>query len=140
MWLNQAASQAGGFGFTRCRFDGLISESIAKSQMARPRKVQLPIGLQEVLRIAMPKKRPEDRMKIFREWARSNLTTKLWREPTDEEFKIEFNLWCKKPFTEMFHIQDVAGFLREFVPRFAAANRKKRAKTAAIAKWKKKNG
>ena len=106
--------------------------------MARPKKVKLPIGLQEVLRIALPNKRTEDRMKIFRVWARSNLTTKLWRAPTEEEFQIEFDLWCNKPFQEMSWVENVAGFLKNFVPHFTAANRKKRAQTAANAKWKKK--
>jgi hypothetical protein len=131
------------YRFTWTHFTTLLSASIAKSQMARPKKVQLPIGLQDMLRIALPNKRPEDRMRIFRAWARSNLTTKLWRVPTEEEFQVEFDLWCKKPFTEMFWVQDVAAFIKNFVPHFTAANRKKRAQTAANAKWKKrkvKNG
>jgi hypothetical protein len=107
--------------------------------MARPRKIEFPIGLDEMLRIALPKKRPEDRMQIFREWARSNLTVKLWRQPTDEEFQADFELWCKKQFKEMLFVNDIAAFLKAFVPHFSAANRKRRAQMAATKRWSNKD-
>jgi|ERR1035437_2594185 hypothetical protein len=107
--------------------------------MARPKKIELPIGANEMLRIALPKKRPEDRMKIFREWARSNLSVKLGRLPSDEESQADFELWCKKQFNSMFFLNDIAAFLRAFVPHFSAANRKRRAHLAATKRWSKKN-
>jgi len=107
--------------------------------MARPRKPQYPITLEQALRLLLPKKRPEDRMRIFREWARVNLATKLWKQPTEEEFDAEWNLWCSKPFDRSEQLDSISGFLKNFIPQFAAVNRKKRAKTAADKRWAKKN-
>jgi hypothetical protein len=107
--------------------------------MPRPKKATFPVSLETVLRVTLPRKRPEDRMKIFREWARSNLRVKLWREPSDDEFHADFELWCRKPFTNLMHIDMAASQLKAFAPLFSAQNRKKRAQVAAAKTWSKEN-
>jgi hypothetical protein len=107
--------------------------------MARPRKVEFPIGVSEMLRLALPTKRPEDRMRIFREWSRSNLMVKRGVVPTDEEAQAEFDLWCQKRFDNLYQINDLAAFLNSFTPHFSAVNRKKRAQVAAAKSWSMKN-
>ena len=107
--------------------------------MARPKKSEFPINLETVLRVALPRKRLEDRMKIFREWARVNLWVKLGRQPTDEEFHTDLEQWCQKQFNNIMQIDILAMHLMEFVPRFSAENRKKRAQIAAQKRWSKKN-
>src|SRR5579859_2924206 len=105
--------------------------------MARPRKIKLPVNLETFLRIVLPRKRPEDRMKIFREYAKMNLWTRTGREPSAEEASSDFEEWCKKEFYSGFDW--LADNLKEFVPRYSAENRKKRAKIAASRRWSKKN-
>jgi hypothetical protein len=105
--------------------------------MARPQKNTFPIGHEEMLRLVLPKKRVADRMKIFREWARSNLAVKLWRRPTDEEAQADFELWCKYQWKDIHGVHDTAQLLKNFLPNFSAYNRKKRAVSGAAARWQK---
>lgn len=42
--------------------------------MVRPRKIKFPVELDEFLRLVLLKKRPEDRIKIYREHLRTGLT------------------------------------------------------------------
>lgn len=107
--------------------------------MARPKKLTFPIGHVEMLRLILPKKRPEDRMKIFREWSRANLVSKTGRLPTDKEAQAEFEGWCKHQWKDIYAVHDMADFLKAFVPHFLALNRKERAKTAAKESWSKEN-
>lgn len=107
--------------------------------MARPKKSEFPICLERFLLVALPRKRPEDRMKIFREWARGNLWMRLGRQPSEEEFDIEFDGWCKKQFSNLMFVDMLASNLKEFVPRFTAENRKRRAQNAAAKRWSKKS-
>ena len=106
--------------------------------MARPRTFALPVGLDEMLRWALPKKRPEDRRRIFKEWSKANLAMKLWKRPTDEEAQAEYELWCNKKFSNMEHIIDTANFVKDFAPKFSANNRMERAQKAAKIRWSKK--
>jgi len=106
--------------------------------MARPKKVKYPIGLQEMLRIVLRGKRPEDRMKIFREYQRYGLRAKLRREPTDNEVEEELKKW------QSAEIHDLSlGFIDnlkfDFLPKYRKENRSKRAQTAANSRWAKKN-
>jgi hypothetical protein len=95
--------------------------------------------LQTVLRWILTKKRPEDRMKIFREWARVNLAVKLGRKPSEEEFDADLDLWCKKQFNSAVEVLFLSDFIKDFVPRFSAQNRIDRAKKAAAKRWTKKS-
>ena len=107
--------------------------------MPRPKKATLPASLETILRVTFRQKRPEDRMKIFQEWSRVNLWAKLGRQPTDEEFHTDFELWCQKPFNNPAYIDMVVMNLKEFAPKFSAENRKKRAQIAATKRWSKIN-
>jgi hypothetical protein len=140
MWLIQAASQAGGFRFTRCRFVVFLSPSKAKRQMARPRKITLPTTLDVWLRLALQNKRLEDRWKIFREWRRNYLATTLGRAPTDQELEIEIQKW--KQFEFYISLQETVWMdnLRvDFLPKFHKENLRKRAQAMASGTWSKEN-
>jgi len=75
-------------------------------------------------------------MKIFREFAKMNLWVRMGREPTDEESSQDLEKWCKKEFYS--GIDWLSDSLKEFVPKFSAENRKKRAQIAASKRWSKK--
>ena len=95
------------------------------------------MSLEEWLRRLLREKRPEDRMKIFREWRRLYLQEKLKREPAPQEVEDEIKLWrehdaLKYPF-------GFADLLADFIPEFHKQNRIKRAKTAANKRWSKKS-
>jgi hypothetical protein len=107
--------------------------------MARPKKIRFPIGLDEWLRCVLPKRRPEDRMKIFREWRRNFLTTSLKRPPTGQELESEIALIRGIKFDEGNRIHDWAYSLKDFLPDLAKANRRKRAQIAAEKRWSKKS-
>jgi hypothetical protein len=107
--------------------------------MGRPRKFQFPIALDDWLRGVLPKKRPEDRMKIFREWRRNILTANLKRPPTDQELETEIALIRETKFERGNRIYDWAYCLKDFVPVIAAENRRKRAQVAAAKRWAKKS-
>ncbi len=105
--------------------------------MGRPKKIKRPIGLDVALRFILKKKRPEDRMKIFREWRRKYLMAKFKREPTEQEVEDEIKL---------IREHDAANFpfgfadsLKDFVPEFHKQNRIKRARTAANGRWSKES-
>lgn len=108
--------------------------------MGRPRKLKHPVVLEVALRLALPKKRPEDRMKIFREWRRSYLTATLKREPTDQELEDEIKLFRGLDFDGAncrFGFWDT---LIDFVPVFHKENSSKKAHIAAATRWSQKSG
>jgi 16S rRNA C967 or C1407 C5-methylase (RsmB/RsmF family) len=104
--------------------------------MARPRKVELPIRLNEWLRRVLRDKRPEDRWKIFKEWRREHLKINLRRDPTDGELESEIKLWQQYEFylstRELVWIDTLR---YDFLPKYHKENRIKRARTAAIKSW-----
>jgi hypothetical protein len=106
--------------------------------MPRPRKIKYPIRMAEMLRLVLPKKRPEDRMKYFRSMVRDNLWLKLGREPGGGELADELAIISSKQFDQ--HSVD---FYRNWIlynlPVFEAENLRKRAKAGAAKRWEKKN-
>ena len=107
--------------------------------MGRPGKIKYPVGLEVALRKVLGKKRPEDRMKIFREWRRTVLRARLKREPTDEEVEAEIKI-CRRPNFDAANCP--LGFwdaLSDFVPVFHKENRTRKAQAAAIKMWSKKS-
>jgi hypothetical protein len=107
------------------------------TKMGRPRKIKSPMGLDDWLRRMLPEKRPEDRMKIFREWRRLNLRTTLKREPSDQEIADEIEIIRGlDAFNYPFGFGDS---LRDFVPEFHKQNRINRAQAAANKRWSKKS-
>ena len=106
--------------------------------MARPPKTKFPMHLDTWLRLALPKKRPEDRMKILREWRRFSLEKKLNREPTDQELKDEVKQWQEHEFFDSHNSYNLMYSIREFLPIFHKENLSKRAKAMAAGRWTKK--
>ncbi|HYV28078.1 MAG TPA: hypothetical protein VFA77_11125 [Candidatus Eisenbacteria bacterium] len=94
--------------------------------------------MEEFLRAALKKKRPEDRMKIFREWRRSCLRKILNREPTDQELEDEIKMIRETKFGDPYQAEDWAYLLRDFVPVFHKENRIKKARLAATKRHSKK--
>jgi len=107
--------------------------------MGRPGKIKFPIGLDEWLRRILPKKRPEDRMKIFREWRRLNLRAKFNREPTDQEIEEEIKMFRERKFDPSNYVFGFWDSLTDFVPVYHKENRRKRAQFAADKRWSKEN-
>jgi DNA-directed RNA polymerase specialized sigma subunit len=107
--------------------------------MGRPKKPKFPVELDALLRVALRPKRTEDRMKIFREWRRTELRAELKREPTDQEVAAEIQLIRDRKFhtaNQIFHFSES---IKDFVPGFEKENRRKKAQIAAKAKWSKKS-
>jgi hypothetical protein len=107
--------------------------------MGRPRNIKRPVGLDVSLRrVLRMMKRPEDRMKCFREWRRVYLSTKFKREPTDQEVEDEIKLFRDPSFDGANCRFGFWDSLADFVPDFHRDNRRKRAQIAAAARWSKK--
>ena len=107
--------------------------------MGRPRKIKRPVGLDAALRHILSKKRPEDRMKIFREWRRTILRAELKREPTDQETEAQIKLFREPDFDAADCAFGFWDLLNDYVPIFHAENRRKRARIAADIRWSKEN-
>ena len=91
--------------------------------------------LEEWLRRVLREKRPEDRMKIFREWRREYLRTQLKREPTEQEVVDEIKLAQERD--AFSYPSGFADSLWDFVPDYHQNNRRTRAQQAASARWNK---
>jgi hypothetical protein len=102
------------------------------------KKLKSPMSLEEWLRRVLREKRPEDRMKIFREWRRVNLRTKFKREPTEQEVVAEIKL-CRE-HDALNYPFGFADSLNDFVSVYHQENRRKKAQRAAIARWGKPTG
>ena len=97
--------------------------------MGRLPKIKSPMSLDEWLRRVLRKKRPEDRMKIFREWRRLNLK----KEPTDEQIEEEIKLF--REHDALNYPFGLADSLSDFVAVYHQANRLKKAQRAATVRW-----
>ena len=105
--------------------------------MARPRKVQFPIGLEEFLRVILRDNRPEDRMKIFREFIRYDLRRKIRQEPTDSEVEDQLRRWQNAEI-HGFDLPFIDNLRFDFLPVYRKENRSRRAQTAANKRWENK--
>ncbi|MBI5773294.1 MAG: hypothetical protein HZA89_06070 [Verrucomicrobia bacterium] len=121
---------------------------------ARPKPKKYPVSLDEFLRLAMPdKKRPEDRMKYYREWLRGCIRTSKYLEaspmrdkeydsvpiPSDEEVAAVIAKDIQSGFNEAAYA-NAYGFFTKWIPKYAAENRRERASAGAKGKLKKKSG
>lgn len=106
-------------------------------KMGRPGKIEHPVGLEVALRMVLRKKRPEDRMKIFREWRRTVLRATLKREPTDREMEAQIKLFRKPEFDAANCRFGFWDELKDFVPAFHKENRTRKAQLAASKRWSK---
>ena len=107
--------------------------------MARPRKLKFPIVFNEWLRAALNKKRPEDRMKIFREWRRGQLLGKLGRKPTEQELFDDIKIWQEKEFNGGNFDYVLMDNLRYFAPFYYREARSEKARRNANKRWLKKS-
>jgi hypothetical protein len=126
------------FHFTRRDFTAFLPESKAKIQMARPKKIQWPINFEEMLRYAFGKKRPEDRLKIFRLFLRDFLHPQSTAPATPEAIEAALLENQKKQFDENWahHIRLWSEMSFE---KWKKENFKLRDKKRAQKRWPKKN-
>lgn len=94
--------------------------------------------LEEMLRLALPKKRPEDRFKFYRMLVRDSLCGRNGRWPTEQEIEEEIIKMRSKQHEEI-HVFNLRIIFREHLRTFEAENRKKRAQLAAAKRWAKKS-
>jgi hypothetical protein len=111
--------------------------------MARPRKIQWPVSVTEMLRIFLRQKikRPEDRWKVFREWRRWHLERyKLNRKPTEDELEADVSEWQQGEFYSSDRTYGLMDNLTmDFLPIYRKENRINRARAAAKGRWSKKS-
>ena len=123
------------------------SRAIKAARDKLPRPQNFPASLEEVLKILMPKKRPEDRMKCYREYLfdtieRRNVVTGIKSEiPADQEVAK----WIAENKKDGFIYAAYDYLAEEFhkwLPKYEAKNRRIKAKAGAEALKKKrqKNG
>jgi hypothetical protein len=104
--------------------------------MARPKKVNWPIKFDELLRIGFPKKRIEDRHKFHRFIVGEKLFGQLGRKPTDSEILQGLEENKAREFNSE-HARYMLQYFRAAMPIFSAQLRRERARTAALARWRK---
>jgi hypothetical protein len=107
----------------------------------RMKKINGTVGIDDLLRSALPRKRPEVRAFLCRAWVRANLEVKLSREPSDEEVQADLARLQQRrfvPFTIPF--QMYCDQLLDFSRRFGQVRRTQRARKAAQERWAKKKG
>jgi hypothetical protein len=104
--------------------------------MARPKKIQWPIGFWEMLRFAFPKKRLEDRPDYYRFFLRDHLHRGTTIQADKSEIEAAFTADQKRKFDE-----DVAFHTRLWSEMSHAKWKREsylqRAKRRAVASWSK---
>jgi hypothetical protein len=104
--------------------------------MARPKKIQWPIGFEEMLLFAFAKKRPEDRLKFYRLFLRDYLHPGTTIQASPEEIETALLADRRKKFSEnwAFHIRMWSNGSFE---KWKRENYQKRAKAMAAGRWSK---
>ncbi len=106
--------------------------------MARPRKIKYPIGLEDRLRLAFPKKRIEDRFKFYRMEMRDHLIHQLQRKPTNEEIEQAI-IKEREDRYDYERTQNFVFVMRLHHGAFARELKRNKAIKMAKARWSKKN-
>src|ERR1017187_1791221 len=88
------------FRFTWLEFSTFLAVSKAQSQMARPRKIQWPIGFEDLLRYMFPQKRREDRFKFYRLFLRDYIDPHTTARAAEKEIEERFKSDRNRKFTE----------------------------------------
>jgi hypothetical protein len=106
--------------------------------MPRPRKVEFPVNLETMLRLArcLHNKRPEDRFKFYRMFVREDLFDEYGRYPTDEEIEAKIAQNRKRFFTKN-EFKTEESVMEMFLPKFQSELRSKRAKKGSKVRWEK---
>jgi hypothetical protein len=116
--------------------DPMLGGSNIPQKQRRPRRPKFPLSLEKFLLLALPQRRPEDRMAIYRQMMRSYLHLKDGRPPSDEEVAAEIHLVRQRKFT-IEQCNALLGYVRDSADLIKADNLKKRAKAGAAGRWKK---
>ena len=95
----------------------------------------------------MPRKRPEDRARIFKVWVRKGLRNyrhfqrfgfnaplTATPEPSDDDVSAKLNEWKVDRFDES-KAKSLATAFKEVLERYTASNYQERAKKAAAKRW-----
>jgi hypothetical protein len=101
------------------------AQQLEKEQLPHP--TNLPVSFDVFLRFMMPKKRPEDRAKFHREYARQCL-----KNPTEAEL-AEFLSKQKQWQITQWNYDITANDFRRFMADYGSDNRRKRARAGALA-------
>lgn len=95
------------------------------------------MGFKDALRYFLPQKRPEERFKIFKEWARANLATEKGRMPTEAELDDALNAWKKRQYPFGNNLKTISDHVFNFSRYYGETRRKERAQKAAKSRWEK---
>ena len=119
----------------------------AEGKFPKPKK--FPVNLDGFLRLTLPDKRSEDRMKLFREYIRGSIrVSKMYQSPpnvipiehvpetTDTEIAQAIDSVRQRGYNE-YQFKDSFEFLQRFAESKKIENRKKRAQAGGVAKSKK---
>jgi hypothetical protein len=106
--------------------------------MARPNKIVWPIGFEEMLRYALPQKRPEDRPRFYRLYLRDFLHKGSTIKASEDEIEKACSAARSKTFTEneAFHIRLHMGMSMEGWKR---ESNQMRGRIRASRRWSKEN-
>jgi hypothetical protein len=105
--------------------------------MGRPKKPDFPIGFEEFLRYALPKKRPEDRLKFYRLFVRDYLHRPATIKASESEIEAEITKNRQNKFDEntAYHFRM---WMNMSLSEWEKENRHNRAKLMAAGRWKKR--
>lgn len=104
--------------------------------MPRPRKIQWPIGFEQMLLYVFPNKRLKDRPRFYRLYLRDHIHPRSTIPGTPEEIEATYDADTKRKFEEpdASQIRLWAGMARE---KWKREHFKKRAVKMAIGRWSK---
>ena len=104
--------------------------------MARPKKIEWPIGFEEMLRYVFKKKRAKDRLKFYRLFLRDHLRPQSTIPASSEEIETALAADQKKMFSEdwSYHIRLWSALSSD---KWKSEHFKIRASKMAIGRWSK---
>jgi hypothetical protein len=103
--------------------------------MARPKKTDCSVGLDEMLRLGMPNKRTKARITYYRMAVRDDFIWENHRKPTEEE--IDQKLAAARAGSyDQGEVERFKSAMRGHLPIFESEIRQNRSKKAAAKRWK----
>lgn len=115
----------------------LLGGSSLPRRVSRRKLIEFPIGFEELLLWAMPKERPENRMRVYWRLVRESLHGRYSRPPTDDEIVAELQSMRQKTFGE-YRCECIRADMSRCAEIIKRENLEKRAKAGAEVRWKKK--
>jgi hypothetical protein len=126
------------------------ADAIKQARSTLPQPKTFPVSLDEALRLWMPKKRPEDRMKCYRDYVRHSIETRKTMntglgENSALSVEQEASNWIAADKSSGFKRVPyglISEQVRRWLPKYEADNRRKRAQAgaAALKRKRQKNG